>query len=160
MHRWRVLLAIATLVLGACSGDGTGDAGADPSPSPSFPFATVLLDNGEESTLVTVEVAETPEQKERGLTEKDSLPEDEGMAFIFFEPRDAGLATTGTTIPLSVAFFDERGTIVSVLDVDPCEAGPCSSRAPGVQYMGALAVNQGAFDRWGISEGDHLQLTR
>jgi uncharacterized membrane protein (UPF0127 family) len=160
MHRWRALLLVATVVLGACSGDGDDGAQAEPSPSSSFPFATVLLDNGDESTLVTVEVAETREQQERGLAGKDSLPEDEGMVFVFFEPRDSGLSMKDTTIPLSAAFFDATGTIVKILDLDPCTDDGCPSYAPGEPYMGVLEVNQGAFERWGISEGDHLQLTR
>jgi hypothetical protein len=30
---------------------------------------------------------------------------------------------------------------------------------PGVSYRGALEVNRGAFDRWGISNGDRLRIT-
>lgn len=156
-RRTAALALLLALALAACAGDD--GAAPEPSPSPSFPFATVLLDNGERSTLVTVEVAETPEQQERGLSEKDSLPEDEGMVFVFFEPRESGFPMGGTTIPLSIAFFDERGSIVRVLDMEPC-ADPCTVTAPGTSYMGALAVNQGSFAEWDISEGDHVQLTR
>lgn len=139
------------LALAGCSGE-SGDDAAEPAPDATFPLATVLLDNGERSTLVTVEVAETPEQQERGLSGKESLPEDEGMAFVFFEETDAPLRMDETSIPLSVAFFDATGTIVSIAYTDPY-----ASEAP---YMGALAVNRGALDEWDISEGDHVQLTR
>jgi uncharacterized protein len=160
MSRKAALLLSLALLLGACSGDGDDGPRAEPSPQETFPIATALLDNGEESTLVTVEVAETPEQHEKGLAGRDSLPEDEGMVFVFFEPRDSGFWMKDTTIPLSVAFFDERGTIVRILDMDPCTKDPCPVYNPGERYMGALEVNQGAFDEWGISEGDHVQLTR
>ena len=159
MRRTIVSCVALVLVLGACS-DGGGGAGAAPSPSPSFPIATVLLDNGERSTLVTVEVAETSEQQELGLAGRESLPEDEGMVFVFFEERASGLAMSETTIPLSVAFFDERGTIVRIVDMDPCTNDPCPEHTPGEPHMGALVVNQGAFDEWDISEGDYVQLTR
>lgn len=156
----RIVPAVAlVLTLGACADDGAG-ADVAPSPSPSFPIATVLLDNGDRSTLVTVEVAETPEQHERGLGGRESLPADEGMVFVFFEERDSGLRMDDTTIPLSIAFFDERGTIVRILDTDPCTKDPCPAYTPGEPYMGALEVNRGAFEKWGIAEGDHLQLTR
>lgn len=161
MPKGAALLLSLALLLGACSGDdGAAGAGAEPSPEETFPIATALLDNGEESTLVTVEVAETPEQQERGLSGRDSLPEDEGMVFVFFEPRDTGFWMKDTTIPLSIAFFDERGTIVRILDMDPCTKDPCPVYDPGERYMGALEVNQGAFEEWGIFEGDHVQLTR
>lgn len=158
--RRTTLALVLLLVLGACSDDG-GDGGeARPSPSFSFPFATVLLDNGDESTLVTVEVAETQEQQELGLSGRGSLPEDEGMAYVFFDERDSGFSMEDTSIPLSVAFFDASGTIVRILDMDPCTEDPCPVYEPGVPYMGALQVNQGAFEEGGIDEGDHVQLTR
>lgn len=160
MHTKVPLLLALALSLGACSGDGADGAAPEPSPSQSFPVATVLLDNGDESTLVTVEVAETPEQQELGLSVRDSLAEDEGMVFVFFEPQEDGFETGAATIPLSVAFFDGTGTIVGIDDVEPCDEPTCPAPVPGEEYMGALLVNLGAFERWDISEGDHLQLTR
>lgn len=155
-----IVLTALLVALAACSDDGDDGAAAEPSPSSSFPVATVLLDNGEESTLVTVEVAETPEQHAIGLAGRESLPEDEGMVFVFFEERELGFWMKDTTIPLSIAYFDEEGTIVRILDMEPCTKDPCPVYNPGAPYMGALEVNQGMFDEWDISEGDHLQLTR
>ncbi len=158
MHRWIALLVALTFV--ACSDGGDGGAAPEPSADDSFPLATVLLDNGEESTLVTVEVAETPEQHEQGLAGRDSLPDDRGMVFVFFEERDAGFWMKDTRIPLSIAFFDAGGTIVDILDMEPCTKDPCPVYMPDEPYMGALEVNRGAFEEWDISEGDHVQLTR
>lgn len=160
MHKTVPLLVALALSLGACSGDGADGAAPEPSPEESFPVATVLLDNGDESTLVTVEVAENPEQHELGLSGRDSLGQDEGMVFVFFEPQDDAFETRGTTIPSSIAFFDGNGTIVSIDDMRPCDAPACPAPDPGEEYMGALQVNLGAFERWDVSEGDHLQLTR
>jgi uncharacterized membrane protein (UPF0127 family) len=44
--------------------------------------------------------------------------------------------------------------------MEPCKANPCPTYDPGVSYMGALEVNQGSFERWGIEEGDFVRLTR
>jgi uncharacterized membrane protein (UPF0127 family) len=155
----RALTLLLLLVLGAC-GDGGGGAAGEPSPETSFPIATALLDNGEESTLLTVEVAETPEQHERGLMGRESLPDDRGMVFVFFEERETGFWMKDTSIPLSIAYFDADGTIVRILDMEPCEKDPCPVYDPGVPYMGALEVNQGSFAEWDISEGDSIRLTR
>lgn len=151
------LVLAAALSLGACS---YGDAEGTPAAGPTFPFATVLLDDGEETTLVTVEVAETPEQHRVGLSGRDSLPEDRGMVFVFFEERETGVRMKETTIPLSIAFFDAEGEILEIQDMDPCEGAPCPLYEPGEPYMGALEVNQGAFEAWGIEEGDTVRLTR
>jgi hypothetical protein len=155
-----VLLAVLCALLAACGGDGGSEGAAEPSPSASFPIATALLDNGDESTLVTVEVAETPEQQERGLSGRSSLPADRGMAFVFFEEREIGFWMKDTLIPLSIAYFDAEGTILEIMDMEPCEADPCELYTPGVAYMGALEVNQGSFEEWDISEGDSIHLTR
>lgn len=153
-------MLLVCLLLGACGGDGDAEGAAEPSPAASFPFATALLDNGDESTLVTVEVAETPEQHERVLTGRASLEEDYGVAFVFFEERESGLPANDVTIPLSVAYFDAEGTILRIADLEPCDAEPCETPDPGVPYMAALAVNRGSFEEWDISEGDKIHLTR
>ena len=155
-----VSLVVLCVFLAACGGDGDSEGAAEPSPTASFPIATALLDNGDESTLVTVEVAETPEQQERGLSGRTSLPDDWGMAFVFFEEREIGFWMKDTLIPLSIAYFDAEGTILEILDMDPCESDPCPLHDPGVAYMGALEVNQGSFEEWDISEGDSIHLTR
>ena len=159
MTKSPILAIAACLLFTACGGEGTEDAAA-PFSSPSFPVATALLDNGEESTLVTVEVAETPEQHRLGLSDRDSIPDDWGMVFVFFEAREVGLELTRVGLPLSVAYFDATGEIVEIADVGPCEEGPCPAADLDVPYMGALAVNRGSFAEWDIAEGDMARLTR
>ncbi len=154
----RLVLPIALFVaVAACGGDG--ETGAEPAPSSSFPIATALLDNGEESTLLTVEVAETPEQQQIGLSGRESLPDDHGMIFVFFEERQIGFYMKDTLIPLSIAYFDAEGTILEIMDMEPCEKDPCPLYTPQEPYIGALEVNQGSFEDWDISEGDRIQLT-
>lgn len=155
MYRLVALAFALASTSAACSGGG--DAATEPSPEPSLPIATVLLDNGDESTLVTVGVAETPEQHELGLHGKKSLPEDEGVVFVFLEGRADALEVNAARVPLSVAFFDASG---GILGIASCDSDPCRVAGPGEKYMGALAVNEGSFDEWDIAEGDHVQLTR
>lgn len=134
-----------------------------PSPSVEFPVGTVLLEDAEDDddpVLLTVEVAETPEQYQLGLMFRESLPDERGMVFVFFEDISSGFYMKNTLIPLSIAFFDINGKILRIMDMEPCEKDPCKVYNPGVAYRGALEVNQGAFERWDISEGDFVRLTR
>ena len=176
MRRLAIALLVTTL-LAACGGDATEpssapgttapDAAGTSSPAPSsspsstvkFDPAKVLIDTGSDSVLIDAEKAETPEQHSLGLMHRTSLPEDEGMVFLFFQERTGGFWMKNTLIPLSIAFFDDKGRIVSILDMEPCEADPCEIYDPGVGYSGALEVNQGAFDRWHVSEGDRITVT-
>ena len=78
--------------------------------------------------------------------------------FLFEEALTGGFWMKNTLIPLSIAFADGDGTILRILDMEPCEADPCEIYDPGVTYSSALEVNQGAFASWGVEEGDLLTL--
>ena len=119
----------------------------------------VLIETaGGDEVVVAVEVADSAEERQVGLMGRESLPDDAGMIFLFDEDTSGGFWMKDTLIPLSIAFADADGTIVSVLDMEPCEADPCEIYDPGVPYRSALEVNQGAFSRWGVEEGDRLTL--
>ena len=161
-----VCLVIVSLV--ACNRDPTGRAEGTlcdppsplPSPSPSFPPARGLIDTGDDSVLLNLVVAETSEQQAFGLMHRESFPEDCGMVFLFMEERQGAFWMKDTLIPLSIAFFDEEGEIKAILDMEPCEKDPCKFYDPGTRYRGALEVNQGKFDDWGVEVGDEISITR
>ena len=137
-------LALALLVFcAACGGAGR---------------PTVSIDTAGGEVTVPVEVADTPAERERGLMGRQSLASDDGMVFIFPNNSNDAFWMKGTLIPLSIAFYDDRGRIVSLLDMEPCRAEPCPLYSPGAAYRGALEVNRGAFDRWGVRVGDRLRL--
>ena len=54
-----------------------------------------------------VEVAQTDEEKTKGLQGKKELAEDEGMLFIYDEPQTVGFWMQDTDIPLDIVFIDE-----------------------------------------------------
>jgi hypothetical protein len=86
------------------------------------------------------------------------LAGDAGMAFVFPEDTTASFWMKDTLIPLSIAFYDDAGRIVRILDMQPCRADPCPLYDPGGAYRGALEVNLGAFRRWGVQMGDRLRV--
>jgi len=120
---------------------------------------TVLIETAAgDDVVVPVEVADTQEERQTGLMNRESLPEDAGMIFVFDEDSTGGFWMKDTLIPLSIAFADADGTIVSILDMEPCAAEPCEIYDPGASYPTALEVNQGAFSGWGVEVGDRLSL--
>jgi uncharacterized membrane protein (UPF0127 family) len=155
-------LFLSALILVGCSDSSNGNneesepQATRPPGSPEFARGRVLIDTGGNSVLINVDVAETDEQRAFGLMHRESMPNDEGMLFVFFEETTSAFTMRNTLIPLSIAFFDFDGEIVKILDMEPCEAEPCPSYDPGVTYRGALEVNQGAFDEWGVEIGDSV----
>lgn len=136
-----------------------------PCARPDFPTGQATMTSGTEGRSITVEIADTSELRAFGLMYRRHLGADKGMAFEFDGDTSGGFWMKNTLIPLSIAFYDFQGTIVRILDMEPCseeKAGSpegCPINDPGTSYRGALEVNQGAFEEWGISEGDHIVVT-
>ncbi len=102
---------------------------------------------------ITVEVAATPETRSRGLMYRSSMPADAGMLFVYDDEAQRCFWMRNTLIPLSLAYVDASGEIRQILDMQPLtETTHCSKE--GAQY--ALEMNQGWFERHGISPGDTL----
>jgi uncharacterized membrane protein (UPF0127 family) len=155
-----VLAALASCGYGEPEEATDAPAAEAPPGAPEFPKGRALIDTGDESLLIDVEVAETDQQRSYGLMNRESLPDDQGMVFVFFRDTQGPFWMKDTLIPLSIAFFDINGEILEILDMKPCKEDPCPLYDPGVSYRGALEVNEGAFERWGVEEGDLIRLNR
>jgi uncharacterized membrane protein (UPF0127 family) len=168
------LVAVAAILAAGCGENGepraettptpppttTGGREPAPPPAPVFGRGSVVIRTDGADVNVAVEIAESDEQRQFGLMFRKFLPDEAGMVFLFPEDTRGGFWMKNTLVPLSIAFYDRRGTIVRVLDMEPCPAEPCPVYEPGVAYRGALEVNQGAFARWGVEEGDRIELRR
>jgi uncharacterized membrane protein (UPF0127 family) len=107
-------------------------------------------------------LAATEAAREQGLMGQRDLRGYGGMVFRFEEPTDARFYMFHTLIPLSVAFFDERGAFVSASDMEPCRAdepGDCPTFAAAGPYVDAIEVAKGDLGRLGIGPGATVALT-
>lgn len=125
---------------------------------PDFPRGRATLTDLTTSVEIDALIAETDAHRQYGLMYRPKLPFDLGMAFLFESDTRGGFWMKNTLIPLSIAFFDSGGVIVRIMDMEPCVEDPCEVYDPGVSYRGALEVNQGSFEEWGISEGDTITI--
>jgi hypothetical protein len=143
---------VALLLLTACS-----STGPEPVPDPArMTRLEIRTDGG--VVPVDVEVADDDEERSVGLMNRERLDPDAGMVFLFEEPLQTTFWMKDTLIPLSIAFWNDRDMIVAILDMEPCEAEPCPSYDPGVEFEGALEVNQGFFEEHGVELGDRIEL--
>ena len=150
--RMRRVLALALLIAAACSNDGA--------PSEGLGTASLVVTTDEGPIELAVEVANTPEDRATGLMWREDLTPYDGMVFSWPEPLEPTFTMENTLIPLSIAFWDERGRIVEIFDMEPCDdTHPCPSYAVDKISVGAVEVEQGLFDERGIEVGDLVELT-
>jgi uncharacterized membrane protein (UPF0127 family) len=124
-------------------------AAQESEPNPTLP--QVFLQAG--IHRIKAEVADTPVERARGLMLRKSLAANSGMLFVFPQPAVHCFWMKNTLIPLTIAFLDGDGTIVTLADMQPHdETSHCPERA--VRY--ALEMEQGWFARRGIKTGDRI----
>jgi uncharacterized membrane protein (UPF0127 family) len=105
---------------------------------------------------IKAEVAQTAEQRQKGLMYRRDLASHEGMLFIFDEATPQCFWMKNTPTPLTIAFIADDGSIVNLADMKPFdEASHCSSKP--VRFV--LEMNQGWFDKRGIKPGFKLMGT-
>ena len=102
-----------------------------------------------------VEIASTPEERQKGLMFRKNLGENNGMLFIFEKEKILSFWMKNTYIPLSIAFIDKNGVIVDIFDMKPFSLKPVVST---LKCKYALEVNRGFFSRCGIKVGDKIDL--
>src|SRR5919106_2877677 len=156
MGRPAMAALVAIIVLGACSSPPSSP-GDDPG-GPAFGEASLVIQTDSGEVHVEVEVADSPEERARGLMFREELPPDGGMVFLQEEPARGTFWMKDTLIPLSLAVWGPGGRIRSILDMEPCREDPCPSYDPEAAWIGAVEVNRGFFDRNGVRVGDRVRL--
>jgi hypothetical protein len=121
--------------------------------SQSFPKIPLYFHQRE----IWVEVATTPEERNRGLMGRKHLGKDDGMLFIFEKEDFHGFWMKDTLIPLSIAFIDKEGRIVWMTDMKPFTL---DSHIPPRPILYALEMNQGWFAKNSIHVGDIVRFSK
>ena len=106
--------------------------------------------------VVQAEVAATGETRMQGLMFRKSMGQNNGMLFVFAEEGRHCMWMKNTFVPLSVAFMDAKGTIVSIHDMEPqSEVSHCAA----AQARFALEMNRGWFRSKGLATGSRISGT-
>lgn len=181
-----VILCVLVLALaaGACAGRGsssthpastlrpggvapTTTAGHAPTtgrrarrvPLPGFTGASYRVRSGSRSWLLCLLVAASDQQRSQGLTgvSDPTLGGYDGMAFEFGGPIRATFWMRGTPMPLSIAYYDEKGAFVQSLDMEPCgDRSDCPLYQARGAFVRAVEVPKGLLAARGLVEGSVL----
>lgn len=137
------------------------DGGVDPAcpPDPETPPVlrrgrVVFPEAG--GRAVSVEIAETDRDRQRGLMYRTSMPEDQGMIFVFRERREHPFWMHDTCIPLDMLFLDDDGTIVGIEENAPTLDD--STFTVGCPSRYVLEVNAGWSRRHGVKAGQRVRI--
>lgn len=116
-----------------------------------------LRPDGSTAVSITIEIADTPEARIKGLMERWSLPELHGMLFIFDSPEVQRFWMHNTPLSLDMIFLDESRRILNIAEsTTPMSKQTYASRGPA-KYV--VEVRAGFSKRYGIAEGMTVQWT-
>lgn len=115
-----------------------------------LPRAQLEINN----VTIQAEVAATDASRSYGLMNRMSLPENQGMLFVFEQVDAPCFWMKNTPLPLSIAFIDPNGTISNIADMQPLSL---DAHCPTAQVLYALEMEQGWFARHDIKAGDRVK---
>lgn len=145
MCDWRRGAFLPIVLMSVCGLSGCGGR------SHEWPYTVEMG-----GTRLNVEVAVTPEQKDRGLMFRDRLDENWGMLFVYDTEQPLSFWMKNTRMPLSIAFVDRARIVRDIRDMPPLSEETHTSKVPA---MYALEVNQGWFRRHKVTPGTDVTFS-
>lgn len=106
-------------------------------------------------------LASSEEGRQRGMMERTDFAGHDGMVFRFDAPIQAEFYMYNTVLPLSIAWFDERGGFVSATQMDPCpseDPRECARYGAAAPYLHALEVPKGRLGALGVGPGSTISF--
>jgi len=115
----------------------------------------VILEGAWGSARFTVEIADDPGERARGLMNREALPSSAGMLFIYPEPQALSFWMRNTLIELDMLFIDATGTVRHIHHrAQPLDETPIFG---GTALTHVLEINGGLSEQMGITEGTVLR---
>ena len=151
----RIIAALLSLGLAACSPQPSVKLGTMPDLDGSFDFAELeIINDAGDSLRFDIYLAESPEQQRRGLMFVRSMPDTTGMLFVYEDDDFHSMWMKNTFIPLDMIFARSDGSVSSVIsNTTPLTLNSNQSREP-VSYV--LELNAGIARRMGIGQASRL----
>ncbi|WP_204114178.1 DUF192 domain-containing protein [Shimia biformata] len=105
-----------------------------------------------------IELADTAEERARGLMYREAMPKSAGMLFVYPDARAVAFWMQNTLIPLDMIFADQTGTVIKVHHkAIPHDRTQIPSDGPA-QFV--LEINGGMARAMGLAAGDVLRHPR
>lgn len=128
----------------------TGCAIKLPPPRPS------LAEVPSADNCVSLQVADSPAARQKGLSGRSSLLTQEGLLFVFDEPGEACMWMKGMKFSIDILWLDSQAQIKRIKKEVSPETYPESFCVDGTKYVIELAA--GTADKAGLRPGLRLKL--
>jgi hypothetical protein len=120
--------------------------------------ALAFTAEGDTITTVTIEIADTDSARARGLMQRESLPDQSAMLFIFPRERVQSFWMANTPLALDLFFVDADSQIVSIAKYTrPFSDESIVSEGPA-RFV--IETPAGFADTFGIVEGNRVRWER
>ncbi|WP_420405080.1 DUF192 domain-containing protein [Nisaea sp.] len=114
-----------------------------------------MIHSAEDTHVFSVELADTPEARARGLMFRRELAEDAGMLFIYPGKSRVSMWMKNTYVSLDMLFLDRDGTVLHIAErTVPHSTKVISSR---FRVKAVLEVVAGTVARLGLRKGDRVE---
>jgi uncharacterized protein len=118
---------------------------------------SIILTKNPTPILLDIEIADNEEERMRGLMDRQNLPDNAGMLFIFPNEEPRSFWMKNTYISLDIIYIDSKKEIVSIQKyTQPKSTYSIPSEKPA-KYV--LEVNAGYSDKNGIYPGDKIDFS-
>lgn len=121
-----------------------------------FESGALWLNTAQGRFQFTIEMADTPQKRARGLMFRETMPKNHGMLFDFESERRITMWMRNTPLPLDMIFIRADGTVARIEErTTPFSDDEISSGEP-VTHV--LEVNAGISRLIGLKPGDRIEL--
>ncbi len=112
-------------------------------------------------TCFTVDLSKNPIELEKGLMFVESMPELNGMLFIFPKSGIYPFWMKNTLIPLDIIWINENNQIIHISKQTPtCQVNPCPTFSSENESLYVLEINSGLSDKFNITVGDKVSFSK
>lgn len=109
-------------------------------------------------TEILVEIADSSQERAKGLSGRESLPQNQGMFFIFETPDRYSFWMKEMLIPLDFVWIKDSAVVQINENIQPQDFQPPRTLTPDEEADKVLELNAGTIQRLNIKIGDELEF--
>ncbi|MGE4157560.1 MAG: DUF192 domain-containing protein [Planctomycetota bacterium] len=99
---------------------------------------------------LALEICDSPSERARGLRGHPPLEGNQGLLFVYPEPKKCSYWMKDVPYPIDLAFIDAKGVVLEIVDMKALDETPVSSPS-AVRFV--LEMRQGWFREQGLEKG-------